>query len=151
MKVILLGDVKALGHKGEVVDVAEGYARNYLLPRSLAREASKGALAVLGEQKKAGQRREAQLLADAQMLSQRITAAKLAIPVRAGSNGKLFGAVTNADVAAAINVALSAAIDKHKIEIKGQIKSLGSYPVEVRLHKNVVAKATVDVVSAENR
>jgi large subunit ribosomal protein L9 len=151
VKVILLGDVKSLGHKGEVVDVAEGYARNYLLPRSLAREASKGALAVLGEQKKASERREAQALTEAQSLSQRIIAARLSIPARAGSNGKLFGAVTNADVAAAINAALDVAVDKHRIEIKGQVKALGSYPVEIRLHKKVVAKATIDVVPAENR
>ncbi|HEY9086012.1 MAG TPA: 50S ribosomal protein L9 [Candidatus Tyrphobacter sp.] len=148
MKVILLGDVASLGRKGEVVDVAEGYARNYLLPRNLAHEASKGALAVLGEQKKANAKREAQVLADAKALAGRIESATLAVKARAGGNGKLFGAVTNADVAAAINQTLSVAIDKHKIEIKSQIKTLGSYPVEVKLHKNVVARTTVDVVSS---
>lgn len=147
MKIILLGDVASLGRKGEVVEVAEGYARNFLLPRNLAREASKGALAVLGEQKKAYAKREAQVLADAKALAGRIEETKLAVTARAGGNGKLFGAVTNADVAAAINSALSVAIDKHKVEIKSQIKTLGSYPVEVRLHKNVVAKTTIDVVS----
>jgi large subunit ribosomal protein L9 len=146
MKVILAGDVKSLGRKGEVVEVAEGYARNYLLPRNLAQEASKGALAVLGEQKKASEKREAQAVADARALADRMAAERLSIRARAGSSGKLFGAVTNADVAAAINAALSVAIDKHKVEIKSQIKSLGSYPVEVRLHKNVVARMTVDVV-----
>lgn len=146
MKVILLGDVASLGRKGEVVDVAEGYARNYLLPRNLAREASKGALAVLGEQKKAHAKREEQVLAEAKVLAGRIESAKVAVKARAGENGKLFGAVTNADVTAAINAALSVAIDKHKVDIKQQIKTLGSYPVEVKLHKNVVAKTTVDVV-----
>ncbi len=148
MKVILLDDVASLGHKGDVVDVAEGYARNFLLPRSLAREASKGALAVLGEQKKAHDKREAQVLADARELASRIEAAKLAVAARAGGNGKLFGAVTNADVAAAIAAAISVPIDKHKVDIKRQIKSLGSYPVEVKLHKSVVAKTTVDVVAS---
>lgn len=148
MKLILLSDVKALGKKGDVVDVAEGYARNFLLPRKLATEADRGALAQLGSQRKAQERRDAQTLADAQSLAQRLAAAKLAVRAKAGGNGKLFGAVTNADVATAIQNALSVAVDKHKIEIKSQIKALGSYPVEIRLHKNVVAKTTVDVISA---
>lgn len=147
MKLILLSDVKALGKKGDVVDVAEGYARNFLVPRKLATEADRGALAQLGSQRKAQERRDAQTLADAQALADRLAAAKLAVKAKAGGNGKLFGAVTNADVASAIQDALSVAVDKHKIEIKTQIKALGSYPVEIKLHKNVVAKTTVDVVS----
>lgn len=147
MKLILLADVKPLGKKGEVVDVAEGYARNFLLPRKLATEADKGALARLGSQQKAQQRRDAQLLADAQALAQRLESSKLAVKAKAGGNGKLFGAVTNADVASAISDALAVAIDKHKIELKSSIKALGSYPIEIKLHKNVIAKATVDVVS----
>jgi large subunit ribosomal protein L9 len=148
VKLILLGDVKALGKKGDVVDVAEGYARNFLLPRKLATEADRGALAQLGSQQKAKERRDAQTLADAQALADRLAAAKLAVKAKAGGNGKLFGAVTNADVASAIQETLSVAVDKHKIEIKSQIKALGSYPVEIKLHKNVVAKTTVDVVAA---
>ncbi|MBV8489584.1 MAG: 50S ribosomal protein L9 [Candidatus Eremiobacteraeota bacterium] len=148
MKIVLLNDVKALGKKGEVVEVAEGYARNFLLPRKLATEADKGALAQLGSQKKAQEKREAQTLAEAQELAARLQTAKLPIKAKAGGNGKLFGAVTNADVASAIHTALDVAIDKHKIELKSQIKALGSYPVEIKLHKNVVAKTTVDVVAA---
>jgi large subunit ribosomal protein L9 len=148
VKLILLSDVKTLGKKGDVVDVAEGYARNFLLPRKLATEADRGALAQLGSQQKAKERRDAQTLADAQALADRLSAAKLAVKAKAGGNGKLFGAVTNADVASAIQETLAVAVDKHKIEIKSQIKALGSYPVEIKLHKNVVAKTTVDVVSA---
>ena len=148
MKVVLMSDVKPLGKKGDVVDVAEGYARNYLLPRSLATEASKGALAALGEQQKAKEKREAQTLAEAKDLASRIETSKLAVKAKAGGNGKLFGAVTNADVASAIHDTLAVTIDKHKIEIKSQIKALGSFPVEIKLHKNVVAKTTVDVVAA---
>lgn len=148
MKVVLLGDVQALGKKGAIVEVAEGYARNFLVPRKLAIEASRGAVAALGEQKKAAARRDAQVLAEAESLAQRIQAAKLAVKAKAGGNGKLFGAVTNADVASAIHDALEVAVDKHKIEIKSQIKALGSFPIEVKLHKNVVAKTTVDVVAA---
>ncbi len=147
MKLILLTDVKSLGKKGDVVDVAEGYARNFLLPRKLATEADKGALAQLGSQQKAQEKRDAQVLAEAKALAQRLESAKVAVKAKAGGNGKLFGAVTNADVATAIAEVLAVAIDKHKIELKSSIKALGSYPVEIKLHKNVVAKATVDVVA----
>ncbi len=147
MKLVLYSDVKALGKKGDVVDVADGYARNFLLPRKLAGEADKGALAQLGAQQKAVERREAQELADARALASRIESAKLTVKAKAGGNGKLFGAVTNADVAAAIAGALAIEVDKHKIELS-QIKALGSYPVEIKLHQNVVAKAVVDVVQA---
>jgi large subunit ribosomal protein L9 len=147
VKVILLSDVASLGKKGVVVDVAEGYARNFLLPRKLATEADRGAIAKLNEQNKAEQKRDAQTLADAQQLAARLETSKLAVKAKAGGNGKLFGTITNADVADAIATSLDVAIDKHKIELKNQIKALGSYPVEIRLHKNVTAKATVDVVS----
>ncbi len=148
MKVILLSDVKTLGKKGDVVDVAEGYGRNFLLPRSLASEANKGALAAHADQKRAQEKREAQTLAHAKELATKIESTPLAVKAKAGGNGKLFGAVTNADVADAISTALAVDVDKHKIEIKSQIKALGSYPVEIKLHRNVVAKATISVVSA---
>lgn len=148
MKLVLYSDVKALGKRGDVVDVADGYARNFLLPRKLAGEADKGALAQLDAQQKAVQRREAQELADARALAARLESATLTIEAKAGENGKLFGAVTNADVAGAIARSLSVAIDKHKIELASQIKAIGSYPVEIRLQRNVIARAAVDVVRA---
>ncbi len=148
MKLVLFTDVTALGKKGDVVDVADGYGRNFLLPRKLAGEADKGALAKLDAQQKALERREAQELAQAKALAERLESAKLAVRAKAGGNGKLFGAVTNADVATAIAGALSVEIDKHKIELINQIKALGSYPVEIKLHKSVVAKTMVDVVAA---
>jgi large subunit ribosomal protein L9 len=148
VKLVLLSDVKALGKKGDVVDVADGYARNFLLPRKLAGEADRGALAQLDAQHRAKERRDAQELAEARALAARIESAKLAVRAKAGTSGKLFGAITNGDVASAIAAALSVEIDKHRIELGNQIKSLGTYAVEVKLHKNVVAKATVDVVAA---
>jgi len=129
MKVVLLSDVKALGKKGQVVEVAEGYARNFLLPRNLVAEANKGMLAQIDEQKKAQAKRDASVLSEAKELADRLAQTQLAVRVKAGGNGKLFGAITNADV-------------------KGAIKALGSYPVEIKLHKNVVAKATISVVAA---
>jgi large subunit ribosomal protein L9 len=147
VKLILLADVSALGKKGDVVDVAEGYARNYLVPRKLGIEADKGALAKLGAQQQAQKRRDEMALSDAKDLAKRLETAKVAVKAKAGGNGRLFGTVTNADVATAIAEALDVAIDKHKIELTTSIKALGSFPVEIRLHKNVTAKATVDVVS----
>jgi large subunit ribosomal protein L9 len=139
VKLVLFSDVKALGKRGDVVDVADGYARNFLLPR-------KGALAQLDAQQKAQGRREAQELAEAQDAAARIAAAKISVKAKAGENGKLFGAVTNADIATAIAATVSINVDKHKIDLERQIKSLGSYPIEVKLHKNVVARAVVEVV-----
>jgi large subunit ribosomal protein L9 len=147
VKLILLADVSALGKKGDIVDVAEGYARNYLVPRKLGIEADKGALAKLGSQQQAQRRREDMALSDAKELAKRLETAKVAVKAKAGGNGRLFGTVTNADVATAIAESLDVAIDKHKIELTTSIKALGSFPVEIRLHKNVTAKATVDVVS----
>jgi large subunit ribosomal protein L9 len=148
LKLILLSDVKALGKQGQVVDVAEGYARNFLLPRKLAAEANKGALAMLEGQKRAQQKRDAQALAETQELATLLESKPVAVPAKAGGNGKLFGAVTNADVADAIAKEFKVDVDKHKVEVKASIKALGTYPVEVRLGKNIVAKTSVNVVSA---
>ncbi len=115
MKLVLFSDVATLCKKGDLVDVADGYARNFLLPRKLAGEADKGALAQLEAQQKERERKAALELAEAQALAARIESAKLAVRAKAGGNGKLFGAVTNADVASAIAGALSIEIDKHKI------------------------------------
>jgi large subunit ribosomal protein L9 len=148
MKIILLSDVKALGNTGTVVDVADGYARNYLLPRGLAAEASKGSLALLEQQRRAKARRDAEALANAEALSKQLEGAQLSVSAKAGGNGKLFGAVTNANVADAIQRELGIEVDRHKIQLPDSIKSLGSYPVEIRLGKNLVAKTTVKVVPA---
>ena len=148
MKLILLSDVKALGKKGDLVDVAEGYARNFLLPRKLATEANQGALTMLTEQKKAKQKREAQQLAQTEEMAKLLESKPVAVRAKAGGNGKLFGTVTNADIADAITHTFSVSVDKHKIEVKNSIKALGTYPVEIRLGKNIVAKTTVSVVAA---
>ncbi len=148
MKIILMSDVKPLGTTGTVVEVADGYARNYLLPRGLAAEASKGSLALLEQQRKAKARRDAEAVASAEALGKQLEGYVITVPVKAGGNGRLFGAVTNGDVAEAIHKALEIEIDRHKIEVPENIKSLGSYKVEIRLGKNIVATSTVKVVAA---
>ena len=148
MRVILLSDVKSLGKAGAIVDVAEGYGNNFLIPRKLAAEASSGALATLEQQKKAKARRQAEDLAQTQELARLIESKPLAVQARAGGNGKLFGTVTNAQIADAIQKSLDIELDRHKIELKTPIKSVGTYPVEIKLGNNVTAKATIEVVAA---
>ena len=124
MKVILLADVRPLGKRGDVADVADGYANNYLLRRKLATVATAGAVKQLEQ-------------------------TTLEIPAKAGGNGRLFGTVTNANVADAIQALLNVAIDRHKIEMKDGIKAVGTYPIEVRLGNNIVAKSNIRVVAAK--
>jgi large subunit ribosomal protein L9 len=150
MKIILMSDVKPLGTTGTVVEVADGYARNFLLPRGLAAEASKGSLALLEQQRRAKARRDAEAVANAEALGKQLEGLSLTVPVKAGGNGRLFGAVTNGNVADAITALLGVEIDRHKIGVPENIKSLGSYPVEIRLAKNIVAKTTVKVIAATN-
>ncbi len=148
MRVILLSDVKALGKRGTVVEVAEGYANNFLIPKKLAAEASSGALASLEQQNKAKAKRQAEDLAQTQEIARIIESKPLSVQARAGGNGKLFGTITNAQIAEAIQRSFDIALDRHKIELKTPIKAVGTYPVEVKLGNNVTAKATVEVVPA---
>jgi len=150
MKVVLLTEVNPLGKAGSVVHVSDGYARNYLLPKELADEATKGTIERFEQQRRSKARRDAETLAEAQELAKRLEGMVLAIPVKAGGNGRLFGAVTNAQVAHAIHEEFQVEVDRHKIEVPENIKSLGSYAVEIKLAKNVVAKTTVKVVAAAN-
>src|ERR1700722_5824024 len=114
MKIILLNDVKPLGTIGDVVEVADGYARNYLLPRGLAAEASKGSLALLEQQRRAKARRDAEAVANAEALGKQLEETPVTVQAKAGGNGKLFGAITNANVAEAIHTTLGIDIDRHK-------------------------------------
>ncbi len=148
MKVILVSDVKALGKKGQIVEVAEGYARNFLLPRKLASEASQGAVAILAEQERAKKKRADANLAETKKLAELLESKPVSVRAKCGGNGKLFGTVTNAQIADAIGEAFSVDVDRHKIELKAQIKALGSYPVEIKLGNHVVAKTTVTVIAA---
>jgi large subunit ribosomal protein L9 len=149
MKVILLSDVKALGKRGELTDVADGFANNFLLPRKLATPATPGAIKQLEQQLNAKKRRQAEEVANAQDVATQLEALTLDISAKAGGNGRLFGTVTNANVAEAIAAALGVSIDRHKIEMKDGIKALGTYPIEVRLGNNVVAKSNIRVVAAK--
>jgi large subunit ribosomal protein L9 len=147
VKVILTGDVKPLGSRGAVVDVKDGYANNYLFPQKLAVVATAGAMKQLEQQLHAKKRKQAEEVANAQEVATQLEQAMIRVSAKAGGNGRLFGTVTNAQVAEAVHEQLGVTIDRHKIEMKDGIKALGTYPVEIRLGNNIVAKSSVQVVA----
>lgn len=137
-------DVKGQGKKGEVKNVSEGYARNYLFPRKLAIEATTANLQQLKEQKDAVARKEAQELADAKALSERLEQQKVVILAHAGEGGRLFGAITSKHIGDALQK-LGFDVDKRKIQLSDPIKGLGGHRVQVKLHPEVTATVTVFV------
>lgn len=147
MKVILTSDVKPLGTRGQVVDVKDGYANNFLLRQNLAVAATPGAMKQLEQQQNAKKRKQAEEVANAQDVATQLEQSTVRVSAKAGGNGRLFGTVTNANVADAIQEQLGVAIDRHKIEMKDGIKALGTYPIEIRLGNNIVAKSAVQVVA----
>ena len=149
MKVILAADVEKLGHKGEVVTVADGYARNFLVPKGLAMMASKGGLRQAEQMRRAREeaQRKAKELAAAKVAS--LGASPVYISARAGEEGKLFGSVTNSDVARAIVEQLGEELDRRDIRLEEPIRSLGTHQVEVNLHEEVNALITVEVIAHE--
>ena len=147
MKVILTADVKPLGTRGQAVDVTDGYANNYLLRQKLAVVATPGAMKQLEQQQNAKKRKQAEEVANAQDVATQLEQVVIKVSAKAGGNGRLFGTVTNANVADALHEQLGVTIDRHKIEMKDGIKALGTYPVEIRLGNNIVAKSAVQVVA----
>ena len=145
-KLILTHEVTGLGEPGDVVEVKDGYARNYLVPRKLATPWSKGAESQVSAIRKARKAREIASRDDAQSAAESIQSRKYTVAAHAGESGRLFGAVTTADIASAVTAA-GASVDKRKIEIGQPIKSTGAYTVSVRLHPEVSAKIGVQVVA----
>ncbi len=148
MKVILIKDVKDLGRLGALVDVSEGYARNFLFPRGLAAEATPAAMKQLEERRKAEQKREARLLEQAQVLGRELANLKIILQAKSGEGGKLYGTVTTKEIAHAISQQTPHQLDKRKLELKEPIRALGTYQVDARLHAQVHASVTVQVVEA---
>ena len=146
MKVILQRPVDKLGVPGDVVNVADGYARNYLIPRGLAAPASKGAVLHRTRRREAHDKRIQQALGEARATADRLAATPLRIPARAGEDGRLFGSITVADVAAALERTAGMAIDRKRIHLPEPIRSIGTHDVAVHLHPDVNASVTVEVV-----
>jgi large subunit ribosomal protein L9 len=149
MKVILATDVEKLGRKGDVVDVANGYGRNYLVPKGLALTASKGALKQAELMRKAREELERKAKDEAAAKVATLGASPVYISARAGEEGKLFGSVTNSDVARAIVEQLGEEIDRRDIRLEDPIRTTGTHQVEVHLHEEVNALVTVEVIAHE--
>lgn len=145
-KLILTHEVTGLGAPGDVVDVKDGYARNYLLPRGLATGWSKGAEKQIAGIRKARKAREIASLDDAKAVRDALQAKPVVVTAKAGASGRLFGAVTTSDIADAVTAAGGPAIDKRKVEIGQPIKTIGDFQVQVRLHADVAAQVDVRVV-----
>jgi large subunit ribosomal protein L9 len=146
MKVILQSDVQNLGKTGTVVKVRDGYGRNYLIPRGLAVVADEGNVARLQHQLKVAQARAAKLLAEAKAAGEKLSAASVTIRAQAGEEGKLFGSVTNRDIADAL-VAAGFSVDKKQIKLDDAIRNLGVFNVGVKLHTDVEASVKVFVIA----
>lgn len=146
MKVILVQDVKNLGKKGDVVNVADGYARNFLFPRNLAIEASPGNIARLEQEKKAMENKKEKEKREAVELAKKIEKCTVTLKVKTGEQGKLYGSINTKDIAEGLKSQFNIDIDKRKIVLKEPIKSLGSYEVEVKIHPEVDAKFKLRVI-----
>jgi large subunit ribosomal protein L9 len=144
MKVILLNDVKTLGKEGELVEVNDGYARNYLFPRKIAIEANASNMNVYRSRKNAQENKTEREIRHANELKEKLLGVQVVIKAKAGENGKLFGAVTNNDIAVFLNDK-GFDIEKKKIILDETIKSLGTYEASVKLYANISAKVKVTV------
>jgi len=145
MKVILKKDVKELGKKDSMVNVSDGYAKNYLIPRGIAVEATAGNVNEMKNKQQAAADRAQRELDAAKQLAATLNAKEIKLSVKSGGSGKLFGAVSGSDIADAVKKQLGVDVDKKKIVLKAPIKTTGSHEVEAKLHAGVVAKFNVVV------
>ena len=148
MEVILREDIEKLGNRGEVVKVAAGYARNFLIPKRLAVAATDSNKKIVEQERQAHLRKEAKQQGEAQDLAKLLNGVSVTIAQKAGENDQLFGSVTSKDVADAL-AAKNFTIDRRKIQLEEPIKQLGEYKIPVRLHKEVTAEITVVVAKEE--
>ena len=146
MKVVLLQEVKKLGKKGEILEVAEGYARNFLLPKKLAAAATADTLNQLQQQKAAVADRQKRQLEEAKLLASQLAKIEVKVAAKAGEGGKLFGAVTTKDVADAAKAQHGLELDRRKMDIPEPIKNLGPAAVVLKLHPEVTTEIKIQVV-----
>ena len=147
MQVILRTDVPELGKRGDMLEVADGYARNYLVPKGLAMKATAGAAAQAASMRRARDLRDAQDRAAAESLATTLVPKVITVTARSGSEGRLFGSVTAGDIATAIAAQTNVQIDRRKLVLAEPIKSLGTHVVPAKLHSDVEFPVTVDVVA----
>jgi len=145
MKVILLCDVKDIGKKDDIVNVSDGYARNFLYPRKWAMEATPQAVAVVERKREAARKLEAERRAAAEKVASKLAGKVVELKAKCGDKGRLYGSVTSAEVAEAMNARYEVDIDKKKIDIKSAVRALGDYEMVVHVYPNVSAKMTLRV------
>ncbi|SDH72492.1 large subunit ribosomal protein L9 [Sinosporangium album] len=148
MKLILTTEVSGLGSPGDIVEVKDGYGRNYLIPRGFAIRWTRGGEKQIASIRKARDAREIRDLGTAKEVAGQLGALKVKLKTRAGESGRLFGSITTGDIAEAVKAAGGPQLDRRRIEITNAIKSLGSHRVSVKLHPEVSAALDVEVVSA---
>ncbi len=149
MKIILKSDVKGSGKAGQLVEVSDGYARNFLLPRGLAFEASAQAVNDLRGREAAEKHRAEVELAEAKKAAEKLDGKQVKIAAKAGENGRLFGSVTAKEIAAAVTAQYAVKVNKRKIVLAVEIKAFGTYPFEIRLHTGIAAKMSAFVSEAQ--
>jgi large subunit ribosomal protein L9 len=145
---VLRDDVENLGRKGDLVDVADGYARNFLVPRGLAIKATRGVVQQAEAMRRNREAREVRDRAHASELAQRLTTTRIEVKARAGEGGKLFGSVTASDIADAVLAQNEIELDRRKIALAEPIKELGTVEVPVQLHGDIDATLTIEVVAS---
>jgi large subunit ribosomal protein L9 len=147
MKIVLHKEVEKLGVPGDVVQVADGYARNYLIPKGYAAPATKGAAKNSDRLRRAHDQKVQKAVLEAREVAAKLTASPLQVTARAGEEGKLFGSVTSADIARELEARTGATVDRRTVHLAEPIRSLGTHEVRVRLHPEVEAIVTVEVAA----
>lgn len=146
MKVILRQDVGELGKRGDILDVADGFARNYLVPKGLAMKATAGAASQADAMRRARDLRDAQDRSAAEEVATALVSKVVTVTAKAGSEGRLFGSVTTADIVGAVEAQTGVVLDRKRVDLAEPIKSLGTHAVPVKLHSDVEFPVTIDVV-----
>lgn len=147
MKVILKQDIKGVGKKDQVVNVSDGYVRNFLFPKNMAVEANNENMSKLKAKQDSNAFKKQQEKEEAQKVAEKLSNVVLKIPVKAGGNGKIFGGVSTKEISELIEKNYKIKVDKKKIELKDTIKELGSRTINIKLYEGVIAKLKIDVVA----
>ncbi|HVA73707.1 MAG TPA: 50S ribosomal protein L9 [Acidimicrobiales bacterium] len=147
MRVVLRTDLDHVGKRGDIVDVADGYARNYLLPKGHAIAATAGVTAQAAAMRKARDLKDARDRESAEVVARTLVPMVIRIPAKAGSGGRLFGSVTSADIAEAVSHQAKVNLDRRRLQLDEPIKSTGTHEVQVKLHSDVEFRITVEVVA----
>lgn len=147
MKVILEQDQKKIGKKGDIIEVSEGYARNFLFPKNIAIEATKSNVNIANAKKGSAKRKQQQAADEAKLMAAQLEKVEVTIKVRTGDGGKLFGSVTGKDIADVLKKDFNIDLDKRKIDLKGDIKSIGDYEAVIKVHPSITASIKIHIIS----